>query len=61
MITLYDLAFDEDRRPSPFCWRAKFSLAHKGLDYASLVQWCPCLVDTRNALRDFTGANISKA
>ena len=35
--------------------------AHKGLDYASLVQWCPCLVDTRNALRDFTGTNITKA
>lgn len=33
MITLYDLVFQEDRRPSPFCWRAKFALAHKGLDY----------------------------
>ena len=31
MITLYDLAFDNDRRPSPFCWRAKFALKHKGL------------------------------
>jgi len=36
MITLYDLAFEEDRRPSPFCWRAKFSLAHKGLDYTDV-------------------------
>lgn len=35
--------------------------AHKGLDYASLVKWSPCLVDTRNALRDYTGANITKA
>jgi UDP-N-acetyl-D-glucosamine dehydrogenase len=35
--------------------------AHKGLDYASLVQWSPCIVDTRNALRDFTGVNITKA
>lgn len=35
--------------------------AHKGLDYASLVKWCPCVVDTRNALRDFTGPNITKA
>ena len=35
--------------------------AHKGLDYASLVKWSPCLIDTRNALRDFTGANITKA
>ncbi len=31
MITLYDLTFQEDRRPSPFCWRAKFALKHKGL------------------------------
>jgi glutathione S-transferase len=31
MITLYDLVFEEDRRPSPFCWRAKFALKHKGL------------------------------
>ena len=35
--------------------------AHKGLDYASLVKWSPCLVDTRNALRDFSGAHITKA
>ena len=31
MITLYDLTFDRDRRPSPFCWRAKLALRHKGL------------------------------
>ncbi|WP_395708629.1 glutathione S-transferase N-terminal domain-containing protein [Reyranella sp.] len=31
MITLYDLAVDGDRRPSPFCWRTKFVLKHKGL------------------------------
>ncbi|MFO1082682.1 MAG: glutathione S-transferase N-terminal domain-containing protein [Reyranellaceae bacterium] len=31
MITLYDLVFRDDRRPSPFCWRAKFALRHKGL------------------------------
>ena len=31
MITLYDLAFDKDLRPSPFCWRAKLALKHKGL------------------------------
>jgi glutathione S-transferase len=34
MITLYDLVLQDDRRPSPFCWRAKFSLKHKGLAYA---------------------------
>jgi len=33
MITLYDLVFDGDRRPSPFCWRAKFALKHKGLGW----------------------------
>jgi glutathione S-transferase len=33
MITLYDLVFSEDRRPSPFCWRAKFALKHKGLSW----------------------------
>ena len=31
MITLYDLVLRDDRRPSPFCWRAKFVLKHKGL------------------------------
>ena len=29
---LYDLVGRDDRRMSPFCWRAKLSLAHKGLD-----------------------------
>src|SRR5471030_2252038 len=33
MITLYDLAFAEDRRPSPYCWRTKLALKHKGLDW----------------------------
>jgi glutathione S-transferase len=31
MITLYDLVFQNDRRPSPYCWRTKFALQHKGL------------------------------
>ncbi len=32
-MTLYDLAGAEDeRRFSPFCWRARLALAHKGLD-----------------------------
>jgi len=31
-ITLYDLAGAEpDRRFSPFCWRTRLALAHKGL------------------------------
>ena len=30
---LYDLCADNDLRFSPFCWRVKLALAHKGLDY----------------------------
>jgi glutathione S-transferase len=33
MITLYDLVFAEDRRPSPYCWRTKLALKHKGLEW----------------------------
>lgn len=29
--TLYELAGAEDERFSPFCWRARFALAHKGI------------------------------
>lgn len=36
---LYDLAgADPERRFSPFCWRAKMALAHKGLDVET-VPW----------------------
>jgi glutathione S-transferase len=38
-ITLYDLAGSEaDRRFSPFCWRTRMALAHKGLDVET-VPW----------------------
>jgi glutathione S-transferase len=38
-IILYDLAGAEaDRRFSPFCWRSKMALAHKGLE-AETVPW----------------------
>ena len=38
-ITMYDLAGAEaDRRFSPFCWRAKMALAHKGLTVET-VPW----------------------
>lgn len=30
---LYDLCGDDDLRFSPYCWRTKLALAHKGLDY----------------------------
>src|SRR5262245_16614353 len=33
MIMLYDLEFANGVRLSPFCWRAKFALAHKGLEW----------------------------
>lgn len=33
MIVLYDLVFQDDRRPSPFCWRVKYALKHKGLEW----------------------------
>jgi glutathione S-transferase len=32
-LVLYDLALTGDRRLSPFCWRVKFALAHKGLPF----------------------------
>jgi glutathione S-transferase len=36
-VTLYDLAGAEaDRRFSPFCWRTKMALAHKGLDIETI-------------------------
>ena len=38
-ITLYDLAgADENRRFSPYCWRARMALAHKGLTFTT-VPW----------------------
>jgi glutathione S-transferase len=36
-ITLYDLAGQEDdRRFSPYCWRVKMALKHKGLDFETI-------------------------
>lgn len=32
-ILLYDLTVQGDLRISPFCWRTKYALAHKGLAY----------------------------
>jgi glutathione S-transferase len=38
-ITMYDLAgIEPERRFSPFCWRAKMALAHKGLEVET-VPW----------------------
>ena len=36
-ITLYDLAgAEENRRFSPYCWRTKMALAHKGLAFETI-------------------------
>lgn len=36
-IKLYDLAgADDDHRFSPYCWRTKMALAHKGLEFEAL-------------------------
>jgi glutathione S-transferase len=36
-ITMYDLAgAEEGRRFSPFCWRARMALAHKGLSFETI-------------------------
>ena len=38
-ITLYDLCGRDERlRFSPYCWRVRMALAHKGLDYTT-VAW----------------------
>lgn len=33
---LYDLVGRDDRRFSPYCWRAKLALLHKGLDFETV-------------------------
>lgn len=35
-IKLYDLAATDGRRNSPFCWRIKYALAHKGLAFETV-------------------------
>lgn len=32
-VLLYDLAAGDDRRLSPYCWRTKLALAHKGIAF----------------------------
>lgn len=68
-ITMYDLAGDEpERRFSPFCWRIRMALAHKGLEVET-VPWrftekdrlpspndgrVPVIVDQGKVLHDST-------
>jgi glutathione S-transferase len=41
MFELYDLAgAEEDRRFSPFCWRIRLALAHKGLPVTTIPWHC---------------------
>ena len=35
-IQLYELVGKDDRRFSPYCWRARMALEHKGLDYETV-------------------------
>ena len=35
--------------------------AHKALDYARLVEWSPCIIDTRNACRGLGATHVTKA
>ena len=67
MKKLYELAgADENRRFSPYCWRARMALAHKGLEVESLP-WhftekeaisfsgqgrVPVLIDAENTISD---------
>ena len=69
-ITMYDLAGAEmDRRFSPFCWRSRMALAHKGLAVET-VPWrftekdklpqpnagrVPVIVDGERVVHDFDG------
>lgn len=69
-ILLYDLAgAEEDRRFSPFCWRVKMALTHKGLNFEE-IPWrftetdrlsfsgqarVPVLVDGPGAQKDQEG------
>jgi glutathione S-transferase len=34
-LVMHDLVCLDDRRPSPFCWRIKYALAHKGLTFTA--------------------------
>src|SRR6185503_21392806 len=67
MLKLYDLAGEEEeRRFSPYCWRVKMALKHKGLDFET-IPWrmgekeviapyksttVPVLVDGKNSVYD---------
>jgi len=66
-LKLYDLAgAEEDRRFSPYCWRAKMALQHKGLEFETIpwrftdkeviapfnAKTVPVLIDGNQAIPD---------
>jgi len=65
-IIMYDLAGAEDRRFSPYCWRTRMALAHKGLEcdaratrFTEIPDICggtqktvPVIVDGENTVAD---------
>jgi glutathione S-transferase len=66
-ITMYDLAAaEDDRRFSPYCWRVRMALKHKGLDFDTIAwrftdkaliaahgsQTVPVLIDGGTAISD---------
>jgi glutathione S-transferase len=36
MIELFEIALLDDTRPSPFCWRTRMALNHKGLPFRAV-------------------------
>src|SRR3546814_1325539 len=51
--TLYELVGAEDRRFSPYCWRIRMALAHKGLD----AELEPCRFTEKHKLA-FSGQKL---
>ncbi len=72
-LRLYELSGKADRRFSPFCWRVRLALAHKGLSYEaipvkytdkSIISFSnqdrvPVLVDDGITVSDFLGDRMS--
>ena len=69
-LKLFELVGTDAKRPfSPFCWRTRMALAHKGLS-AETIPWCftekdaiaphksekvPVLLDGENSVAEFLG------
>ena len=55
IIEMYDLAGeDDDRRISPFCWRIRLALAHKGL----AVRTIPWRLTEKDAIRGYGATTV---